>query len=591
MNSLEAMADLPFHTHNALQMTCSLADIRSSEGIKAPQPNRYEETPLTSSYHIMQPNSDVENENETSKSAENDNVTSMFAENYDANSMSAGDDVTISAKRKHGAETYSFQKKKNFHASAEIDHVTSKSAGDDVPMSAKSKHVAEPYSTRKKNIDAAMYRKTSVKSDMQFSYSEDPNDIVEKRLWSETEYDCHAGLFMGSETDEYLQVCQHELPTAEGMTRDKESTRTCGRWQAEVPWGRGHEEVWTGGGIVRTLESLTPTWPPEKCYASILQECLNFRLIHPHWANLSQQMANPLSGTGCQVGRFGREENSAGKICHHCCLLECWRGFHPFDDDITPQKLDPRLMKGAPPGAIVKCHPSGWVQSEEADAPGIQTDEIGLRDVSHQPGPSAVMDPSTPGPSALQTFITQQDIYHIPVLPKKTSNRGRNSAEKLDGSIEDFVGVMAIEVNGAAGTTTEDTKLNRGPAGRKEASRYIYNEDVARSPHPHNLLGHRDVEPQIKDSEIWRSLCAFVEQLQLDRYSGEWKTQIDPENWLSKCIKGRVILKKEGLGKDWDGNSHGLWLGPILAVAWYDFGKPRKAEIMMAGPGIEPGPS
>ncbi|KAJ8871818.1 hypothetical protein PR048_028158 [Dryococelus australis] len=43
------------------------------------------------------------------------------------------------------------------------------------------------------------------------------------------------------------------------------------------------------------------------------------------------------------------------------------------------------------------------------------------------------------------------------------------------------------------------------------------------------------------------------------------------------------------LGKDWEGISHGLCLGPIPAFAWSDFGKPWKAEIRMAGPGIEPG--
>ncbi|KAJ8883501.1 hypothetical protein PR048_015345 [Dryococelus australis] len=59
-------------------------------------------------------------------------------------------------------------------------------------------------------------------------------------------------------------------------------------------------------------------------------------------------------------------------------------------------------------------------------------------------------------------------------------------------------------------------------------------------------------------------------------------------SWYQRRCKSP---REEELGKDWEGIGNGLCLGPIIAFAWSDFGKPWKAKIRMAGPGIEPGSS
>ncbi|KAJ8894622.1 hypothetical protein PR048_007286 [Dryococelus australis] len=50
----------------------------------------------------------------------------------------------------------------------------------------------------------------------------------------------------------------------------------------------------------------------------------------------------------------------------------------------------------------------------------------------------------------------------------------------------------------------------------------------------------------------------------------------------------RNVFAEEGLG---EGIGHGCYLQSIPAFTWRDFGKPRKTEISMAGPEIEPGSS
>ncbi|KAJ8879946.1 hypothetical protein PR048_020567 [Dryococelus australis] len=101
---------------------------------------------------------------------------------------------------------------------------------------------------------------------------------------------------------------------AEGRTIDRECERTTGRWQVEVLRRKAHEEVWPSGStegsgdrepptlstkmadilswppiVLSRHRSSIPRWSPDKCYATILHECLNFRPIQPHWAKLSRK--------------------------------------------------------------------------------------------------------------------------------------------------------------------------------------------------------------------------------------------------------------------------------------------------------------
>lgn len=89
--------------------------------------------------------------------------------------------------------------------------------------------------------------------------------------------------------------------------------------------------------------------------------------------------------------------------------------------EVNPPQIEAEVN---PPQIEVEVNPP---QIEEIEADGIETDDVGRESVSPKPGPSKVMDPSTPRPSTLQVFITPEDISPVPVLRKKTSNRGRKS--------------------------------------------------------------------------------------------------------------------------------------------------------------------